>query len=140
MAVNKEDFRHFMLDSHISVGRVLLFKQSLEKRTVCLHEKTLLCLSAVWGIYCQGGHCQSQGKGSTWGFGCPQKRGCPNEPQSHPSCHPTASWEGSIKHGQGMALSHEGWARLLSAVNLHRAFDVGGSDWVGWCRSSVIIR
>lgn len=32
-------------------------------------------------------------------------------------------------HGHGMAVSHEGWARLLSAVNLHRAFDVGGSDW-----------
>lgn len=31
--------------------------------------------------------------------------------------------------GQGMGVSHEGWARLLSAVNLHKAFDVGGSDW-----------
>lgn len=37
--------------------------------------------------------------------------------------------EKAAGRGQGMGVSHEGWARLLSAVNLHRAFDVSGSDW-----------
>lgn len=45
-------------------------------------------------------------------------------PMSHgPTLPPTPQPGGrAALHGQGMALSHGGWARLLSAMNLHRAF------------------
>lgn len=51
--------------------------------------------------------------------------------KSHgPTLPPTPEPGGKAAlRGQGMGVSHEGWAGLLSAVNLHRAFDVGGSDW-----------
>lgn len=108
MGVNKEDFRHFMLDSHKSVGQVLLSKESLEKCSVWVQEKILLCLSAVCGIHCQGGQRQ----------------------HLVPPFLPRHRQVGKAEfRGQGMGVSHEGWAILLSAVNLHKAFDVGGSGW-----------
>lgn len=126
MGVNKEDFRHFTLDSHKSVGKVLLSKQPLEKCSVWIQEKTLLCLSAGCGIYCQAGHCQTRGKGSIWGCGCLHSReamGAEAALENHgPTLPPTPEPGGKAAlRGQRMGVSHEGWAGLLSAVNLPQA-------------------
>lgn len=44
MGLNKEEFRHFMLDSHKSAGKVLLSKKALQKCTVQVQKKTPLHL------------------------------------------------------------------------------------------------
>ena len=79
MGPNKEDFRHFMLDSHESVSKVLLSKKSLRKCTVWVKKKTSLCLSAVHSIYCPE---------SPWRRGHRQERRQPRVPvPPHPWQH-----------------------------------------------------
>lgn len=70
--------------------------------------KEPLCLSAICGIHCQGGHfiyCQTRGKGSIWGCGCFQQRG--NGGRAALMSHgPTPQPGGKAAlRGQGMGVS-----------------------------------
>lgn len=97
----KEDFRHFMLDSHESLVKVTLSKKSLQTCTVCAQKKTLLCFVChTWHLLPR----QSPVERSPTGVPA-AKRACGSTPMAASAAvvcwREGGKWNSLCRHSQG---------------------------------------